>query len=227
LKGARALTYLEIQAVCAAFSGKYAVRDRTLFLLCANLGTRITEALNLNVGDVLQNGEVVEALYLRRETQKGKREGVSLTLPSGAREALIAYLSWKRASGLPLRRDTPLFTSRQGSSKRLTRQRAHDIFKAVYAKVGLKGQVTTHSPRKTFAKLVYENSGKDLLVTQRALRHRSIENTLYYLDTLADDVTHAMPNFRFSVDEIGKTSTSKIISLRQLTKRRAKTQDEP
>ena len=57
MKGARALTPLEIQAVCTAFSGKYAIRNRTLFLLCANLGTRITEALNLNVGDVVQNGE--------------------------------------------------------------------------------------------------------------------------------------------------------------------------
>jgi len=72
LKGARALTPLEIQAVCMAFGGKYAIRNRTLFLICANVGTRITEALNLNVDDVLQNGEVVEVLYLRRQTVKGK-----------------------------------------------------------------------------------------------------------------------------------------------------------
>ena len=52
MKGARALTFLEIQAVCAAFDGKYEIRNRTLFLLCANLGARITEALSLNVSDV-------------------------------------------------------------------------------------------------------------------------------------------------------------------------------
>ena len=96
LKGARALTPLEIQAVYAAFSWKYAIRNRTLFLLCANIGTRITEALNLNVGDVLQNGEVVEVLYLRRQTVKGSRSGVSLTLPRGARKALISFIAWKR-----------------------------------------------------------------------------------------------------------------------------------
>ena len=53
--------------------------------LCDNVGARITEALNLNVGDVRQNGEVVDMLYLRRQTVKGKREGVALTLPRGAR----------------------------------------------------------------------------------------------------------------------------------------------
>ena len=96
MKGARALTPLEIQAVCMAFGGKYAIRNRTLFLICANVGTRITEALNLNVDDVLQNGEVVELLYLRRQTVKGKREGVALTLPRGARNALAGYLKWKQ-----------------------------------------------------------------------------------------------------------------------------------
>ena len=222
MKGARALTPLEIQAVCMAFDGKYAVRNRTLFLVCANIGTRITEALNLNVGDVLQNGEVVEVLYLRRETVKGKQSGVSLTLPRGARMTLRDYLEWKQEEGERLNKRAPLFSSRQGG--RLTRQRAHDIFKAVYDLVGLKGHVTTHSPRKSYAKTVYEKSGNDLMVTQKALRHTSIEKTLYYLDTIADDVTQAMPNYEFSdIDEKHKTSTSKIIYLsevaRQLGKR--------
>ena len=35
---ARALTPLEIQAVCMAFEGKYTIRNKTLFLLCANTG---------------------------------------------------------------------------------------------------------------------------------------------------------------------------------------------
>ena len=57
MKGARALSGLEIQSVCAEFDGIYAVRNQTLFLLCANVGTRITEALNLNVSDVFQSGK--------------------------------------------------------------------------------------------------------------------------------------------------------------------------
>lgn len=212
MKGARALTPLEIQAVCAAFEGKYAIRKRTLFLLCANLGARITEALSLNVGDVLVDGEVVDVLYFRRETVKGKNEGVALTLPSGAKNALSVFLSWKAEADESLSKKAPLFVSRQGS--RLTRQQAHNIFKQAYKKVGLKGHVTTHSPRKTYAKMVYANSGNDLVVAQRALRHTDIQSTLYYLDTLADDVTKAMPNFSFGeIDTIEKTSISKVITM--------------
>ncbi len=212
MKGARALSPLEIQAVCAAFSGKYAIRNRALFLLCVNIGARITEALNLNVGDVLQNGEVVEVLYLRRQTVKGKGAGVALTLPAGARQALIEFVAWKREEKESRSKRAPLFVSRKGF--RLSRKRVHEIFTAAYQRVGLKAQVTTHSPRTTYAKMVYENSGNDLLVTQEALRHMSIDNTLYYLDTLKDKVTAAMPNVGFSEpDVLPKTSGSKIVVL--------------
>ena len=213
MKGARPLTPFEIQAVCAAFDGQYAIRNRTLFLLCANLGARITEALNLNVGDVLVDGEIVDVFYFRRETVKGKNEGVALTLPSGAKNALSVFLSWKSETGESLKKKAPLFVSRQG--RRLTRQQAHNAFKKAYKKVGLRGHVTTHSPRKTYAKIVYENSNNDLVVTQRALRHTDIQSTLYYLDTLSDDVTSAMPNFEFStdIDNSWKTSKSKVIAM--------------
>jgi integrase len=212
MKGARALTPLEIQAVCASFDGKYAIRNRTLFLLCANLGARITEALSLNVGDVLMDGEIVDVLYFRRETVKGKNEGVALTLPSGAKNALYQLISWKKETGESLAKQAPLFVSRQDS--RLTRQQAHNVFKKAYQKVGLRGHVTTHSPRKTYAKLVYDNSNNDLVLTQRALRHTSISATLYYLDTISDDVTKAMPNFVFGeVDVSDKTSNSKVITM--------------
>ena len=212
MKGARALTPLEIQAVCAAFDGKYEIRNRTLFLICANLGARITESLNLNVGDVFKDGEIVDILYFRREAVKGKNEGVALTLPGGAKNALSAFLSWKSEQGESFKKKAPLFVSRQGS--RLTRQQAHNVFKKAYQKVGLRGHVTTHSPRKTYAKLVYDNSNNDLVLTQRALRHTSISATLYYLDTISDDVTKAMPNFVFGeVDVSDKTSNSKVITM--------------
>ena len=224
MKGARALTPLEIQAVCAAFDGEFAVRNRTLFLLCANIGTRISEALNLNVGDVLQNGKVVSVLYLRRQTVKGKNEGAALTLPSGARNALINFIAWKKKRKESMRRDAPLFVSRIG--RRLSRKQAYKNFRKVYEKLGLEGQVTTHSPRKTYAKMVYENSGKDLMMTQRALRHTDIQTTLCYLDSMSDDLTAVMPNFDFDEgDERCKTSPSKIVTLRKPATPRARRGD--
>jgi len=212
MKGARPLTPFEIQTVCAAFDGKYEIRNRTLFLLCVNLGARITEALNLNVGDVLADGEIVDILYFRRETVKGKNEGVALTLPNGAKNALSVFISWKEEAGESLAKESPLFVSRQ--SGRLTRQQAHNAFKKAYQKIGLKGHVTTHSPRKTYAKTVYENSNNDLVVTQQALRHSDIQSTLYYLDTVSDNVTSAMPDFGFGEFDVWqKTSNSKVIEM--------------
>ena len=62
--------------------------------------------------------------------------------------------------------------------------------------------------------MVYEKSGSDLVVTQRALRHTDIQSTLYYLDTLSDDVTLAMPNFSYGdLDTLWKTSNSKVIAM--------------
>jgi len=51
------------------------------------------------------------------------------------------------------------------------------------------------------------------LVTQQALRHTSIETTLYYLDTLKDDVSAAMPNFDFS-PEVAQAPQTKIVTLK-------------
>ena len=90
--------------------------------------------------------------------------------------------------------------------------------------MGLRGQVTTHSPRKTYAKVVYERSGSDLLVAQRALRHTNVQTTLAYLETLSDDVRAAMPNFDFEVgvefDIQQETSSSDVIELPGPARRR-------
>lgn len=71
--------------------------------------------------------------------------------------------------------------------------------------------------------MVYQNSGNDLLVTQQALRHTSIETTLCYLDTLKDEVTQAMPNFDFMEPDLHKqTSRSQIVILPRGAKRQDK-----
>ena len=51
MKGARHLSREEIQGLAQSFYGEYETRNRTLFLLGLNIGTRISELLALNVGD--------------------------------------------------------------------------------------------------------------------------------------------------------------------------------
>ena len=55
MKGARALTKEEICNVKSSFWGNYEVRDRSLFLIGLYTGTRISELISLNIGDVLQH----------------------------------------------------------------------------------------------------------------------------------------------------------------------------
>ena len=52
MTGSRPLTELEIQSILQAFTGKYEIRNRTLFLLGLNTGARISELLALNIGNV-------------------------------------------------------------------------------------------------------------------------------------------------------------------------------
>ena len=66
MKGARPLTPSEIQSVSQSFSGKYAVRDKCLFLLGINIGARVSELTALTVGDVWQHARPVDVLTLRK-----------------------------------------------------------------------------------------------------------------------------------------------------------------
>ena len=66
-----------------------------------------------------------------------------------------------------------------------------------------------------------------MLVTQRALRHTSVEMTLYYLETMSDNVARAMPDYDFSEFDVSqKTSNSKIVYLSQVVQRRGKRKSE-
>jgi integrase len=56
MKGCRPLTEAEVALVRQSFGGRYARRDRALFLLGVKSGFRISELLALRVGDVGGSG---------------------------------------------------------------------------------------------------------------------------------------------------------------------------
>ena len=71
MKGTRPLDNAEILKVSEAFSGTFAVRNRSLFMLGVSVGGRISELLALKVGDVWQNGKPVKDLLFDRSIVKG------------------------------------------------------------------------------------------------------------------------------------------------------------
>ena len=54
MKGTRLLDNKEIRLVSACFDGIFAARDRGLFMLGVSTSGRISELLNLRIGDVYQ-----------------------------------------------------------------------------------------------------------------------------------------------------------------------------
>ena len=71
MKGTRPLDNDEIRRVSLCFDGTFVARNRGLFILGVSTGGRISELLNLWIGDVWQNGAVVTDLLFDRSIVKG------------------------------------------------------------------------------------------------------------------------------------------------------------
>ncbi|HXH09542.1 MAG TPA: tyrosine-type recombinase/integrase [Alphaproteobacteria bacterium] len=189
--GCRPLADEEISAVLAQFGGRTALRDRALFVLGIRTGYRISELLSLTVGDVWQHGRVVDRVSVARRHMKGKTQGRTVLLHPEAKDAIASWLAEQRARGV-VDPKTPLFTSRQGSDRAMTRVRAHQILTAAFDAAGLTGKLATHSMRKTFAHRMYERLGRDLLKLQRAMGHRNINDTVRYLSFREEEIDAAI-----------------------------------
>jgi len=187
MKGCRPLTDAEIQGCLAVLSkGSHPERDTALFHLGLRTGFRISEILSLTVGDVYQNVQIVDEVYVARRNMKKKREGRRIKLHEEARSAISALVSSLEVF-YPA---SPLFQSQKGGA--LNRKSAWLMLRKAYAAAGLNGKLGTHSMRKTFAKRIYEKLGKDLLKTQKALDHASVTSTAAYLSFNQDDIDDAI-----------------------------------
>lgn len=190
MKGARPLTPYEIVAVSQSFRGKYAVRDKCLFLLGINIGARVSELTALQVGDVWHYSRPVDVLTLRKETVKGKKESYSIPLNATAKAVIAEMIQWKQAQGEDISPSAFLFASRKGKG-RLSRVQVHRILKEAYERAFLTGNVTTHSMRKTVANAVYSATG-DLFVVKEILGHKNLSTTQQYLGVGIDKLREAM-----------------------------------
>ena len=193
MKGCRPLDEAEIIAVLAKFHGPVASRDRALFLLGLRSGFRISELLSLRLGDVFIGGQITDRVSVRRSAMKKHLEGRTVPLHNEAKEALrtwiMAYLG-RLPGAMP---GLPLFPRRPGGIKAITRAGAWYQLKQAFHRAGLFGPgLATHSMRKTFAARVYQRLGKDLIKTQQAMGHRSINSTARYLSFADAEIDKAI-----------------------------------
>lgn len=188
MKGARPLTDLEVKTIAA----QLLTRDRALFLLGVRSGFRVSELLSVRVQDVLDAaGTVLDRVYVERRNMKGRTCGRAVILHPEARAAIGVWISELREAGA-LQTAAPLFVSRKGEAHSIGRIQAWRVLRAAYATAGISGKLGTHAMRKTFANHVYENLGHDLVKTQRALGHSSINSTVAYLSFAESDIDAAI-----------------------------------
>jgi len=161
------------------------LRDRALLELLYACGLRVSEALGLDLEDVSIAEQSVRVIG------KGDRER---RLPVGdiALGALTRYVDDVRptliararsAGGTPppgksrLARGGPLFVNSRG--QRLSRMAAWRLIRHAALVGGVRGHVTPHTLRHSFATHLLEG-GADLRVVQELLGHASITTTQLY-----------------------------------------------
>lgn len=191
--GCRPLTDEELEAVSDHFQGYMEHRNRCLFWLGITTGFRVSELLSLRVSDVWRNGRMPETVRIRRNRSKGKKRGQSAHFAPRARPYVHHWLFviWKRYGTAP---DLPLFHSRNGKSRGITRMQAHRMLTDTMSLAGLDGaygELATHSMRKTYAATMWEHFG-DIFSVQKALRHKSPASTMAYLSFDEKEITHAV-----------------------------------
>ena len=174
MKGCRVLEADEVRELLMALSP----RDRLLVLTGLHFGTRISETLALTFGDVTGR-------FLNINSAKGS-DNVTFEIPASYHSEVAALQASYEQTGKTIRPETPLFLSRKGSNKAITRQQASEVITAAAKLANLDGKVNSHSARKTFVTRIYQMTGKDIAETKKYSRHKSLANLDYYIGTTQD-----------------------------------------
>jgi len=188
----KAITIEQMGAVLEAAGGDdpQSLRDRALLELLYATGARVSEAVALNVDDLV-DGDIV------RLFGKGGKQRI-VPVGSYARAALDAYLVRARPGFSVRGTATPaLFLGARG--QRVSRQNAWLIIRAAAERAKLGIEISPHTFRHSFATHLLQG-GADVRVVQELLGHSSVATTQIYTmvtaDTLRDMYTTAHPRAR-------------------------------
>lgn len=165
------LALLEGAGGDAASDGPLTLRNRALLELLYSTGSRISEAVGLDVDDV---DTKARSVLLRGKG--GKQRLVPVGRP--AVQALDAYLVRGRPELARRGRGTPaIFLNVRGG--RLSRQSAWQVLQDAAERAGITSGVSPHMLRHSFATHLLEG-GADVRVVQELLGHASVTTTQIY-----------------------------------------------
>jgi integrase/recombinase XerD len=151
--------------------GPLTLRNRALLELLYSTGSRISEAVGLDVDDI-----DTQARSVLLSGKGGKQRLVPVGRP--AVQALEAYLVRGRPELARRGRGTPaIFLNVRGG--RLSRQSAWQVLQDAAERAGIKSGVSPHMLRHSFATHLLEG-GADVRVVQELLGHASVTTTQIY-----------------------------------------------
>lgn len=148
------------------------LRDTAIFTILYGCGLRISEALNLNVGDINNNDFV-------RIRGKGNKDRIVPVLPQ-IKDAINAYMA---ECPYNFRNGEALFLGARG--ERISPRIIQRQLQKIRTNLGLPDNLTPHALRHSFATHLLAQ-GTDLRSIQELLGHASLTTTQRYTDVNID-----------------------------------------
>ena len=144
-------------------------RDRAMLELLYATGIRVTELIDLNVGDVNLSAGVIRCYSRNKER--------FIPMYPAAIKALDEYMALVRPQMIALPDEQSLFVNVSG--ERMSRQGFWKIIKFYQKKANIDKDITPHTLRHSFAAHLLEN-GADIHAIQEMLGHADISSTQVY-----------------------------------------------
>lgn len=168
------------------------IRNHTLALVMLDAGLRVSEAIGLEVGDLIFNNAPVTSLLIRPEIAKNHKERsvpVSARLSEAISQMFMSYWSDHYKNG-----QHKAFTSGR-SDNSLTRRQVYKIISSA-AIAALGRSVKPHTLRHTFASKLMRVT--DMRTVQELLGHKNITSTQIYTHPNEQDKHKAIENMERS-----------------------------
>lgn len=159
-------------------------RNKLLIEFMLNLGTRISETVNMKWTHVnLMTGKI---LIYQGKNSKDRYVYAGNGLVNDLRH-------WKDRQAEKLGIVDYVFTT--GKGEKLLQRYIQVMVKRYAKKAGINKDITPHKLRHTFATDFYKQT-HDILQTGKALGHADVSTTMIYTHVVDDDLEEAMKNFR-------------------------------
>ena len=188
----RTLTEREV-ALLLRTTGQHAAgwRDHLIMSLALGTGLREHEILALDVGDLFdERGRARRHVRLRVfKRASDTPPAQEIVLSETVRAKLDKLLKQKRTDGHAVLPESPVFVSREGN--RLSCRQLRHAFAVWQQRAGFERRFNFHSLRHTACSNLYRRT-RDIRLTQRFARHRSLLSTSIYTHPTDEELVRSV-----------------------------------